>query len=218
MLAPVLNESAGEAVGFARIGGRPPPHAFIHDRASSLVRRLGPDERLGEVDRRRDENEAFHAPGFSRVAQRADGEQRKVPPHRGAHQNLLSLALRPNERQRLLEPAGDGSVLEPPVRAAMAGIVEPEQAKTATLGLRVERGRLGRVHVGAITAEPNKAWTSVAHWRTTTEGDTPLIRGVSDDEDLRLSVRHTRLAYGDAACRPRLDERRHGRAERSGLG
>ena len=77
----------------------------------------------------------------------------------------------------------------------MAGIVEPEQAKTAPLGFRVERGRLGRVHVGAITAEPNKAWTSVAHWRATTKGDTPLIRGVSDDEDLRLSVRHIRARF-----------------------
>ena len=100
----------------------------------------------------------------------------------------------------------------------MAGIVESKQAETAPRGLRVERARLGRVHVGAITAEPNKAWTFVANWRTAAKGDTPLIRGVSDDEDLRLSVRHTRLASGDAACGPRLDEPRHERAERSGLG
>ena len=82
----------------------------------------------------------------------------------------------------------------------MAGIVEPEEAQTAPLGFGVERGRLGRVHVGAITAEPNNAWTFVAHWRAAAKGDTPLIRGVSDDEDLRLSVRHIRLAFGDAAA------------------
>src|SRR6202042_3496698 len=76
----------------------------------------------------------------------------------------------------------------------------PKQAETAPRGLRVERARLGRVHVGAITAQPNKAWTFVANWRTAAKGDTPLIRGVSDNEDLRLSVRHTRLAFGDAPC------------------
>jgi hypothetical protein len=84
----------------------------------------------------------------------------------------------------------------------MAGIVEPEEGETAPLGLRVERARLSGIHVGAIAAEPNKAWTSVAHWRTTAKGDTALIRGVSDDEDLWLSVRHTRLAFDDAACGP----------------
>src|ERR1700733_4774279 len=100
----------------------------------------------------------------------------------------------------------------------MTGIVEPQEPEAAPLGFRVERGRLGRVHVGAIAAEPNEAWTSVAHWRAATKGDTPLIRGVSDDEDLRLSVRHNELASDDAACGPRRYEHRRGRAGRSRLG
>ena len=39
----------------------------------------------------------------------------------------------------------------------MAGIVESQEAESATLGLGVEGGRLGRFHVGAIAAEPNDA-------------------------------------------------------------
>ena len=85
----------------------------------------------------------------------------------------------------------------------MAGIVESQQAETAPLGLGVERGRLGRVHVGAITAEPNDAWASAAHWRAATKGDTPLIRGLPDDEDLRLFVRHIELAADDVDLRDR---------------
>src|ERR1700735_530315 len=100
----------------------------------------------------------------------------------------------------------------------MTGIVEPQEPEAAPLGCRVERGRLGRVHVGAISAEPNEAWTSVAHWRAAAKGDTPLIRGDSDDEDLRLVVQHIELASDDAACGPRRYEHRRGRAERGGLG
>ena len=86
-----------------RIGGRPPPRAFFQDRSSPLFRRLGPDEpsvkstagamRMRPAGRR-----------LRPSCSGAGGEQRKVTPHRGAEQDLRSLALRPHERQRLLEP------------------------------------------------------------------------------------------------------------------
>src|SRR5277367_6227059 len=100
----------------------------------------------------------------------------------------------------------------------MPGIVEPQEAETASPGFAVERGRLGRVHVGTITAEPNDAWASVAHWRAAAKGDTPLIRGLPDDENLRLSVRHIELAAEASTRAARLTESRRGRAGRSGLG
>jgi hypothetical protein len=90
----------------------------------------------------------------------------------------------------------------------VAGIVEPQEAETAPLGFGVERRRLGRIHIGAITAQPNKAWTSLAHWRAATKGDTPLIRGLPDDENLRLSVRHIELAADHSTCGRRRDETR----------
>ena len=139
VLAPVLDQIPGEAIGLARIGGGPSPHAFIHDRAPRLVRRLGPDERFGEVDRRRDENEAFDALRLAGLAERPGGEQRQISAHGRTDQNLRSLAFGPQERQRLLEPAGDRPILEPPVGSPMAGIVEPQQAETPPLGFRVER-------------------------------------------------------------------------------
>ena len=86
----------------------------------------------------------------------------------------------------------------------MAGIIEPQEAEAAPPGLGVEGGRLGRVHVGAIAAEPNDAWAAGAHWRAAAKGDTPLIWGFSHDEDLRLSVRHLELAADDATRGPRL--------------
>src|SRR5277367_6652814 len=98
----------------------------------------------------------------------------------------------------------------------MARIVEPQEAETQPLGFAVERGRLGRVHVGTVTAEPNDARTSVAHWRAAAKGDTPLIRGLPDDEKLRLSVRHTELAADASTRAARLTESQCGRAGRSG--
>jgi hypothetical protein len=61
VFAPVLNQIAGEAIGFARIGGGPSPRAFFHNGAPRLVWRLGPDEAFREIDRRRDKDEAFDA-------------------------------------------------------------------------------------------------------------------------------------------------------------
>src|SRR4029077_16777735 len=120
--------------------------------------------------------------------------------------------------QRLLEPARNRPLLELSVGAPVAGIVEPQKAKAAPLGFGVERSGLGRVHVGPIAAEPNDAWASAAHWRAAAKGDTPLIRGVSDDENLRLSVRHIELAADHSTCGRRWDGFQLGRAGGSGLG
>jgi hypothetical protein len=90
----------------------------------------------------------------------------------------------------------------------MPGIVEAQEAKATPLGFGVEGGRLGRFHLGAISAEPNDARRSGLHWRASAKGDTPLIREFPDHEKLRLSVRHNELASDDATRGPRLTERR----------
>jgi glycosyltransferase involved in cell wall biosynthesis len=100
----------------------------------------------------------------------------------------------------------------------MAGIIEPQEPETAPFGLGVEGGRLGRAHVGAIAAEPNDGWGPGPHWRAAAKGDTPLIRGFPDDEELRLTVRHLELAANDATRGPRPCEPRPRRARQSSLG
>src|ERR1700750_3465190 len=120
MFASVLDEVPGQAIRLARIGRWPSPHALLDDRTPRLVRGLGPDERFGEVDSGRDENEPLQALGVARLKERPGGEQRQPTAHRRTDQNLRSLALGPEQRERLLEPARNGPGFEPPVGAPMA--------------------------------------------------------------------------------------------------
>ena len=90
---------------------------MIARRASSGAR--AQIKRLGEVDGRRDENQALDSSGLAGLMQGAGGEQRQIAAHRRADDNLRSLALGAHDRQRLLEPPGNRPLFDSPVGAAM---------------------------------------------------------------------------------------------------
>src|SRR5260370_37943947 len=71
---------------------------------------------------------------------------------------------------------------------------EAENSDAPPLRLQVERGRFGRIHVGAKSAQPNEARRPGPHWRAAAKGDTPLIRGAPQNEKLRLFVRQIQFA------------------------
>jgi hypothetical protein len=56
------------------------------------------------------------------------------------------------------------------------------------------------------------------HWRTAAKGDTPLIRGFTYDEKLRLPVRHIGLAFNDATYGLRSGEPRLQCPQQAGIG
>ncbi len=58
---PVLDEIAGDAVGLVGISRRALPDALLDDRAPLRFARARPHQRLGEIDRRRDEDHAGEA-------------------------------------------------------------------------------------------------------------------------------------------------------------
>src|SRR5271165_2247078 len=101
----------------------------------------------------------------------------------------------------------------------MAGIVEAQEAEAEPPGFSVKRARLGRVHVGAIAAEPDQGGRSASRWPAAAKSDTSLIRGIPDHDHSRLFVRHARSVpmLRLNACASTWVQTRAGFAGRGGL-
>ena len=83
-------------------------------------------------------------------------QQRHPAAHRRADHDLRAAAELLEHRDALLQPAPDGAVDEGAAGFAMAGIVEPDAGAAVLRGPRVQRQRLGALHVGIEAAEPEQ--------------------------------------------------------------
>ena len=157
MLAPLLDQAAGDRIGRFRILRRPLPGAFGLDLPLHLGREFLPHQLFGEIDRRRDQHQAGdRARAAARRFELARQQQRQPAAHRRADQHLRALGEALEHRGAVLQPAADGAVGEVAAGFAVAGIIEPDAGAAVFAGPVVERHRLGALHVGLEAAEPEQ--------------------------------------------------------------
>ena len=160
MLAAVLDQAAGDQIGFLGILRGPRPGAVVLDLALDLGREALPHQLLGEIDRRRDQHQAGDGGRRAAWARRASSRtssSASQPPMEEPITHLRPAAEGVEHRDAFLEPAADRAVGEVAARFAMAGIVEAHHGAAVLARPAIERLGLGALHVGLEAAEPEQA-------------------------------------------------------------
>ncbi len=156
MLAPLLDQSAGDRIGASEYcdGRCQAPSVsicrftsgenFFHI-SSSVKSTAGAISTRPAIEPRR-----------PCALQLSRQQQREPAAHRRADQHLRALGEALEHRGAVLKPAADGAVGEFAAGFAVAGIVEPDAGAAVLAGPVVERDGLGALHVGLEAAEPEQ--------------------------------------------------------------
>jgi hypothetical protein len=184
---------AGDRVRLVRIDGRLQVHAFGVDRATDVFREALPHQPFREVRGGRDQHQPCGRTPAG-PAQGPGGEERQPPAHGRADEDRPVRHMGAQDRERVLEPARDGALLEAPARLAVAGVVEAHEAPPGPRRPGIQRLGLGGPHVGAEAAEPDDGRAAaVAHER----GEPARLGALADVHELKHCLTVPKSSRGD---------------------
>ena len=159
MAVTVLDQRQRVEIGLGAVAGRLEMIAPCRDRVARRIGQAGPDQRLGHVERRRQQDKPAYAPGGIGVGGEQPAQQQQGEPaaHARADDDAAPAGEGGEGLHRLGEPARDRAVGEVPGGFAMAGIVEAQAWPAAAGGMGGNGFGLGAAHVGFEAAQPEKS-------------------------------------------------------------